>query len=235
MCHDCYVRIWNYLDICLAFQGNLSQGTNHHITSLPIPVCVYTTMLACGHILQILSARLNISRKLNVLVHLHGNAGLLPECSVGDRRGDGSRLRMNGTLLLLCHSSYRPTINGRLLTDHIKLYMADWDHFRSCINTFINATDSAHNFSVKLNLRMCMLAACSGSHPQCFTLSNKTIWWAERREHPKDVSYISGSKLSLWHTQHAYPRSDHLIAILYLKWWTCSNLVSCRKMRGHWW
>ena len=88
-------------------------------------MCVYTTMLACGHILQILSARLNISQKLNVLVHLHGNAGLLPECSVGDCRGDGSGLRINDTLLLVCHSSYRLTINGRLLTDHIKLYMAN--------------------------------------------------------------------------------------------------------------
>ena len=27
-------------------------------------------------------------------------------------------LSMRGTLLLVCHSSYRPTINGRLLTDH---------------------------------------------------------------------------------------------------------------------
>ena len=46
-----------------------------------------------------------------------GNAGLLPECSVGNRSGDGSEFNTHGTLLLVCHGSYGPTINGRLLTD----------------------------------------------------------------------------------------------------------------------
>ena len=36
---------------------------------------------------------------------------------------DGSSLRTHGTLLLVCHSSYGPTINGRLLADRTKLYM----------------------------------------------------------------------------------------------------------------
>ena len=43
----------------------------------------------------------------------HGNAGLLPDCSVDNRSGDDSILSMHGTLLLVCHSSYGPTINGQ--------------------------------------------------------------------------------------------------------------------------
>ena len=54
--------------------------------------------------------------KLNVL--MEGNAGLLPECSVSNCSGDGSSSSTYGTLLLVCHGSYGPTINGRLLTDH---------------------------------------------------------------------------------------------------------------------
>ena len=46
---------------------------------------------------------------------MKGNVGLLPECSVGKRSGDGSSLSTHGTLLLVCHSSYGPTINSRLL------------------------------------------------------------------------------------------------------------------------
>ena len=46
-----------------------------------------------------------------------GNAGLLPECTIGNHSGDGSNLSTHGTLLLVCHSSYGPTINGRLLID----------------------------------------------------------------------------------------------------------------------
>ena len=60
--------------------------------------------------------------KLNVLMHLHGNAGLLPECSVSDHSGDGSSLRMHSTLLLVGNSSYGLTINDKLLADRKKLY-----------------------------------------------------------------------------------------------------------------
>ena len=38
--------------------------------------------------------------------------------------------------------------------------------------TLVNATASAHHFSVKLSLFMCMLAACSGLPPQCSTFSS---------------------------------------------------------------
>ena len=38
--------------------------------------------------------------------------------------------------------------------------------------TLVNATASAHHFSVKLSLFMCMLAACSGLPPQCCTFSS---------------------------------------------------------------
>ena len=48
---------------------------------------------------------------------MKGNAGLLPECSVGNCSGDGSSLSTHGTLFLVCHNSYGPTINGRLLAD----------------------------------------------------------------------------------------------------------------------
>ena len=44
---------------------------------------------------------------------------------------------------------------------------------KSCVNdTLINTTDSDHHFSVKLSLFMCMLAACSGSPPQCSIFSS---------------------------------------------------------------
>ena len=39
------------------------------------------------------------------------------KASVGNRSGDGSSLSTHGILLLVCHSSYGPTINGRLLTN----------------------------------------------------------------------------------------------------------------------
>ena len=64
----------------------------------------------------------NISGKLNVLMHLHGNAGLLPQCSIGNHSRDGSKLRTHGILLLVCHSTYGPTMNGRLLAHCTKLY-----------------------------------------------------------------------------------------------------------------
>ena len=45
-----------------------------------------------------------------------GHAGLLPECSVGNRSGDSWYLTFGW------HSTYGPTINGRLLADRTKLY-----------------------------------------------------------------------------------------------------------------
>ena len=63
---------------------------------------------------------------MNILVHLVVGEGQCCatycqiECSIGNRNGDGSNLSTHGTLLLVCHSSYGPTINGRLLTDHTK-------------------------------------------------------------------------------------------------------------------
>ena len=44
------------------------------------------------------------------------DAGLLPECSVGICSRDGSSCT-HATLLLVCHSSYGATINGKLLAD----------------------------------------------------------------------------------------------------------------------
>ena len=49
---------------------------------------------------------------------------LLPECSVGSRSGDGSSFWTHGTLLLVCHSSYGPTINDRPFADRTNLYTA---------------------------------------------------------------------------------------------------------------
>ena len=45
-----------------------------------------------------------------------GHAGLLPECSIGNRSGDSWYLTFGW------HSTYGPTINGRLLADRTKLY-----------------------------------------------------------------------------------------------------------------
>ena len=42
---------------------------------------------------------------------------LLPECSVGNCSGNGSSFKHARHLTLLCHSSYRATVNGRLLAD----------------------------------------------------------------------------------------------------------------------
>ena len=99
-------------------------------------------------------------------------AKLLPECSVGNRSGDGSSLRMHGTLLLVCHGSYGPTINGRLLAERPKTIHGGLRSQRLCINDTHKRSDSAYQFSVKLSLFMCMLAACSGSPPQCSTFSS---------------------------------------------------------------
>ena len=43
----------------------------------------------------------------------------LNECRVGNRSGDGSGLWTHGSLLVVCHSSYGPTFNGRLFADRI--------------------------------------------------------------------------------------------------------------------
>ena len=105
---------------------------------------------------------------------MKGSAGLLPEYSVGNHSGDGSSLSTHGTLLLVCHSSYGPTINGAGCsqtvqndTRRVKVRVVHKRHSR------LNASNSAHpHFSVKLSLFMCMLAACSGSPPRCSTFSS---------------------------------------------------------------
>ena len=106
------------------FGASLSEP---HTSGTALRRCVYLydrlTVLAAIYRKSVLNARLNISRKLNVLVHLHGNAGLMPEYSVDNHSGEDSSLRTHGTLLLVCHSSYGPTINSRLLADHPKFYM----------------------------------------------------------------------------------------------------------------
>ena len=91
---------------------------------------------------------LNLSRKLNVLVHLHGN--VLGCCqSAALTAAETAQGFKDARHLHICHSSYGLTINSRLLADH-----------------------TAHHFSVKLSLFMCILAACSGSPPQCSTFSS---------------------------------------------------------------
>ena len=94
---------------------------------------------------------------MNVLVQ--GNAGLLPEFSISNRSGGGSSLGMHGTLLLVCHSSYGPTINSRLLTDR-KNYTCWFVTVSGKAYALINASDSVHDFSVKLSLFMCSHSSC---------------------------------------------------------------------------
>ena len=64
------------------------------------------------------------------------------------------------------------------------------------IQLIANATDSANNhFSVKLSLFICMLAACSGSPPQCSTFSSNTAFMTENQlllSAENDVTYAVG-------------------------------------------
>ena len=64
-----------------------------------------------------LNACLNISQKLNILVHalsryVKGNAGLLPECGIGKRSGDGSNLSTHSTFLFGTAATDRPSMAG---------------------------------------------------------------------------------------------------------------------------
>ena len=77
-------------------------------------------------------------------------------------------------------------LSQRLRTDHqrqaaSRSYKIIHDGLRSLqvsvvhkrpIQLIANATDSANHFSVKLSPFICMLAACSGSPPQCSTFSS---------------------------------------------------------------
>ena len=104
----------------------------------------------------------------------------IAECSVGNRSEDGSSLRTHGTFLLVCHSSYGLTINaGQAARRPYKIIHGGLRSLQVMvvINDTHKRSDSVHHFSVKLSLFMCMLAACSGSPPQCSTFSSNRCLW----------------------------------------------------------
>ena len=79
-------------------------------------VKVYTAARACFSVHSGVQKRLIIGC-LTIFLRC---AAVLPVNKVAS--GEGSSLRTHGTLLLVRHSSYGPTINRRLLADCTKLY-----------------------------------------------------------------------------------------------------------------
>ena len=84
-------------------------------------------------------------------MHLHGNVLGCCQSAALATVAETAQGFKDARHLHICHSSYGLTISGRLLADR-----------------------TANHFSVKLSLFMCMLAACSGSPPQCSTFSSIT-------------------------------------------------------------
>ena len=130
------------------------------------------TLVVCSYALSMLVAIYRKFKcifkyfpKLNVLVK--GNAGLLPECSIGNHSGGDSSGSTYGTLLLVCHSSYRPTINGRLLAAGLRWFqvrpMHKWHSQTLAIRLFIGASLSEPHTSVCgsvcVYVLVCLLAA----------------------------------------------------------------------------
>ena len=99
-----------------------------HTSRTALRKCVCNILVCLRPYTLILYVRLNISQKLNILVHLVVGEGQCCatycqiECSIGNHNGDSSNLSTHGTVLLVCHSSYGTTINSRLLTDHTNSY-----------------------------------------------------------------------------------------------------------------
>ena len=83
-----------------------------HTSGTALRRCV--TIRACLLAAIYLNVRLNISRKLNVLMRLVGMVG---QCWA-NRSGDGSSLSTHGTLLLLCHSILYHLWSQQLRTNH---------------------------------------------------------------------------------------------------------------------
>ena len=110
-------------------------------------MCVYLYNHACGHIPQILNAHL--TEKLNYCQ----SATLAIVVETAQVHGHTAHY-----FLFVTAATDQPSMAGCLPT----------------IQTYTRRVEiaSAHHFSVKLSIFMCMLAACSGSPPQCSTFSS---------------------------------------------------------------
>ena len=94
--------------------------------------------------------------------------GLWPECSISNRSGDYSSGSTYTSLLHVCHGSYRPTINGRLLAAGLRRFQVRPVHkwhsqMLAPIRLMISVSSSVYSCVA------CIVSACSGSPPQCST------------------------------------------------------------------
>ena len=72
------------------------------------------------------------------------------------------------------HQRQAASRSYKIIHDGLRSLQVSVVHKRP-IQLIANATDSANHFSVKLSLFICMLAACSGSPPQCSTFSSNLL------------------------------------------------------------
>ena len=79
------------------------------------------------------------------------------------------------------HQRQAASRSYKIIHDGLRSLQVSVVHKRP-IQLIANATDSANHFSVKLSLFICMLAACSGSPPQCSTFSSSSIVGASMSE-----------------------------------------------------
>ena len=75
------------------------------------------------------------------------------------------------------HQRQAASRSYKIIHDGLRSLQVSVVHKRP-IQLIANATDSANHFSVKLSLFICMLAACSGSPPQCSTFSSTLSYLA---------------------------------------------------------
>ena len=87
------------------------------------------------------------------------------------------------------HQRQAASRSYKIIHDGLRSLQVSVVHQRP-IQQIANATDSANHFSVKLSLFICMLAACSGSPPQCSTFSSIciSIAWQALHEEASNVS-----------------------------------------------
>ena len=123
--------------------------------------------------------------KIELLVHLRGNvlgccqsAALPPLATVAETaQGFKDARHLTSYLsqqLRTNHQRQAASRSYKIIHDGLRSLQVSVVHKRP-IQLIANATDSADHFSVKLSLFICMLAACSGSPPQCSTFSSTVL------------------------------------------------------------
>ena len=115
---------------------------------------------------------INISQKLNILVHfVKGKlCWAMARVQHQNHSGGGSSGGTYGSLLLVCHGSFRPTISGRLLTASLRQFQVrpvhKWHSQTLTIWLMISAS------SLVCSCVACIVTACSCSPPQCYTFTS---------------------------------------------------------------